>query len=128
MITHRGKKGLAVRDSFSYLMRQLYESNRMLNPQIVSEEQVKAMSDLFARYCFEICKRSKAKKSADLMKTKMQVRELTDEQGQYMMTWESDEVANGNVVDGEELPEVTLTVPHDRLRSVTIDENGVLST
>ena len=38
VITHSGKKGLAVQDSFSYLMRQLYESNRMLNPQIVSED------------------------------------------------------------------------------------------
>ena len=58
----------------------------------------------------------------------MQLRELTDEQGQYMMTWESEEVAYGNVVESEELPEITLTVPHDRLRSVTIDENGVMST
>ena len=50
----------------------------------------------------------------------MQVRELTDEQGQhqqYMMTWECEKVANGNVVESEEvLPEVTLTVPHDRLK------------
>ena len=38
VISHSGKKGLAVHDSFSYLMRQLYESNRMLNPQIVSED------------------------------------------------------------------------------------------
>ena len=85
------------------------------------------MSDLFARYCFEISLRTQGK-PAGLMRTKMQLRELTDEQGQYMMTWESEEVAYGKVVEGEELPEVTLTVPHERLRLVTIDENGVIST
>lgn len=124
VITHSGKKSLAVHDSFSYLLRQLYESNRMLNPQLVSEDQAKAMSDLFARYCIEICHG----KPTHLMRTKMQLRDLTDEQVQYMMTWESEEVAYGKAVESEELPEVTLTVPHDRLRQVTIDESGAVST
>jgi hypothetical protein len=124
VITHSGKKGLAVHESFSYLMRQLYESNRMLNPHLVTEDQALALSDLFARYRHEICQR----KPSGLMRTKMQLRELTDEQGQYMMTWESEEVGYGKAVESEELPEVTLTVPHERLRQVSIDENGVMST
>ena len=58
----------------------------------------------------------------------MEIRELTDEQGQYLMTWESDKVKYSNVVDSEDLPESSLIVPHERLRSLVISPDGVLST
>jgi len=44
------------------------------------------------------------------------------------MTWDSNPLEYRDVVESENLPEITINVPHDRQRTLIIDENGVVST
>ena len=44
------------------------------------------------------------------------------------MSWESDKIKYSESVESEELPSISLTVPDDRLTSLALDSNGMLST
>jgi hypothetical protein len=56
------------------------------------------------------------------VKTQIRIMKINDEE--YMMQWENQDASE--IFEG--IKDVTLTCPHERLRSLKIDENGMLST
>ena len=49
-------------------------------------------------------------------------------QDDFLMQWTNEKVHYQNAIESETLPEVTLTIPHDRIRTLIINDEGLLST
>jgi len=60
----------------------------------------------------------------------MQIYKLPEESDDqsYLMQWESQPLHYEKHIISEDLPKVTLTVPHERARTLIINKQGLLST